>query len=121
MICTTGLSYTYPQGPTLAFPDVSVPQGSVLLLSGPSGCGKSTWLALVAALVRPTGGTLYPVARVGWVDHSVDLQRSGHVQGAALGVFLRQQLLKQSRARRALRLGGQLRALAQAHRALKPV
>ncbi len=58
MICTVGLRYTYPQGPTLAFPDVNLPQGAVLLLSGPSGCGKSTWLALVAALVRPTAGLL---------------------------------------------------------------
>jgi len=30
----------------------------VLLVSGPSGCGKSTWLALVAALMAPTAGTL---------------------------------------------------------------
>jgi putative ABC transport system ATP-binding protein len=58
MIRTTGLAYTYPQGPGLAFPDVDVPQGAMLLLSGPSGCGKSTWLALVAALVRPDAGTL---------------------------------------------------------------
>ena len=42
----------------LAFPDVDVPQGSVLLLSGPSGCGKSTWLALVAALVAPSAGQI---------------------------------------------------------------
>ena len=58
MICSQGLSYRYPQGPTLNFPDVDVAQGAVLLLSGPSGCGKSTWLALVAALVVPTAGTL---------------------------------------------------------------
>lgn len=58
MIRTQGLSYSYPHGPTLIFPDVDVPQGAVLLLSGPSGCGKSTWLALVAALVAPTAGTL---------------------------------------------------------------
>jgi putative ABC transport system ATP-binding protein len=58
MICTQDLSYSYPQGPTLVFPDVDVPQGTVLLLSGPSGCGKSTWLALVAALVVPTKGRL---------------------------------------------------------------
>lgn len=58
MICTQSLGYSYPQGPTLVFPDVDVPQGAVLLLSGPSGCGKSTWLALVAALVAPTKGTL---------------------------------------------------------------
>lgn len=58
MIRTQSLSYSYPQGPTLTFADVDVPQGAVLLLSGPSGCGKSTWLALVAALVTPTAGAL---------------------------------------------------------------
>jgi putative ABC transport system ATP-binding protein len=58
MIQTRQLSYSYPYGPTLNFPDIDVAQGSVLLLSGPSGCGKSTWLALVAALVAPTSGEL---------------------------------------------------------------
>ena len=58
MICTRSLRYAYPGGTTLVFPDVDVAQGAVLLLSGPSGCGKSTWLALVAALVRPTAGSL---------------------------------------------------------------
>jgi len=58
MIRTQGLCYQYPNGPLLAFPDVDVPQGAVLLLSGPSGCGKSTWLALAAALVAPTAGAL---------------------------------------------------------------
>ncbi|TXT36319.1 MAG: ABC transporter-like protein [Comamonadaceae bacterium] len=58
MIDTQGLAYRYPGGIQLNFPDVAVPQGTVLLLSGPSGCGKSTWLALVAALVRPTAGQL---------------------------------------------------------------
>ncbi len=58
MIQTRQLSYQYPQGPLLRFPDVDVAQGAVLLLSGPSGCGKSTWLALVAALVAPTSGQL---------------------------------------------------------------
>jgi len=58
MIRTQGLCYQYPNGPLLAFPDVEVRQGAVLLLSGPSGCGKSTWLALVAALVAPTAGAL---------------------------------------------------------------
>jgi len=64
MIRTHQLAYSYPdasQGPhsrPITFPDVDVPQGTVLLLSGPSGCGKSTWLALVAALVAPSAGTL---------------------------------------------------------------
>ena len=58
MINSTGLTYRYPGGTELQFPDVQVPQGAVLLLSGPSGSGKSTWLAMVAALVAPTGGEL---------------------------------------------------------------
>ncbi|MBP9684092.1 MAG: ATP-binding cassette domain-containing protein [Rhodoferax sp.] len=59
MIRTRQLTYQYPGGTTLAFPDADVPQGAVLLLSGPSGCGKSTWLALLAALVAPTSGELW--------------------------------------------------------------
>ena len=59
MIQTRGLCYRYPGGGELRFPDVEVPHGAVLLLSGPSGSGKSTWLALVAALVAPSAGTLY--------------------------------------------------------------
>ncbi len=58
MIQTKALRFSYPNGPPLAFPDVDVPQGSLLLLSGPSGCGKSTWLALVAALMAPSSGAL---------------------------------------------------------------
>ena len=56
MIHTHALTFQYPNGSKLTFPDVSLPQGAVLLLSGPSGCGKSTWLALVAALMLPTSG-----------------------------------------------------------------
>jgi len=58
MIQTRNLRYAYLGGAELAFPDVDVAQGSVLLLSGPSGCGKSTWLALVAGLVAPLYGEL---------------------------------------------------------------
>jgi putative ABC transport system ATP-binding protein len=59
MIQTHQLTLQYPQGPTLAFPDVDVAQGAVVLLSGPSGCGKSSWLSLVAGLVAPTSGSLH--------------------------------------------------------------
>ena len=58
MIRFSNLSYHYPNGPTLVFPDVDVAQGAVVLLRGPSGCGKSTWLALVAGLMLPTSGSL---------------------------------------------------------------
>jgi len=58
MIKTSALQFAYPGAAPLHFPDVDVPQGVTLLLRGPSGSGKSTWLALVAALVPPTAGSL---------------------------------------------------------------
>ncbi|MDP1655101.1 MAG: ATP-binding cassette domain-containing protein [Hylemonella sp.] len=58
MITTRGMRYRYPNGAVLAFPDVEVPQGGVLLLRGRSGVGKSTWLALAAGLRAPSAGEL---------------------------------------------------------------
>jgi putative ABC transport system ATP-binding protein len=64
MIRTHGLAFAYAGGPTLAFPDLEVPQGGVLLLKGPSGSGKSTWLALAAGLVQAKSGALEVAGRV---------------------------------------------------------
>jgi len=58
VIRTRQLAYRYPTGPTLAFPDLDLPQGGVLLLAGPSGAGKSTWLALAAGLLGATAGQI---------------------------------------------------------------
>lgn len=58
MIETQQLQFAYGAGQPLAFPDVTVPQGDLILLSGLSGSGKSTWLALLAALVKPKQGAL---------------------------------------------------------------
>lgn len=58
MIAARQLTYRYPAGPPLPFPDIDVPQGGTLLLQGRSGAGKSTWLALVAGLLTPSGGEL---------------------------------------------------------------
>ena len=58
MIHTSNLSYRYPDGPLLNFPDLKVTQGAVVVLRGPSGCGKSTWLALIAGLMLPSSGDL---------------------------------------------------------------
>ena len=59
MIRTRNLQFAWPAGPELAFADVDVPQGGVLLVQGPSGSGKSTWLALAAGLLRQTAGELH--------------------------------------------------------------
>jgi putative ABC transport system ATP-binding protein len=81
MIASHALQYRHAAGPLLAFPDVAVPQGGVLLLRGRSGAGKSTWLALAAGLLGPTAGditvagqslaALKPVARDAWRARSI--------------------------------------------------
>ncbi len=58
MIETRGLSYQYPAGPRLRFPDLALPQGQALLLRGRSGRGKSSWLALAAGLMLPAEGEI---------------------------------------------------------------
>jgi putative ABC transport system ATP-binding protein len=58
MIHTQQLTYRYPQGAGLAFDDVSVPQGGVLVLRGNSGSGKSTLLALAAGLLTAANGQI---------------------------------------------------------------
>ena len=88
MISTRSLSYRYPQGPTLTFPDVDIAQGTVLLLSGPSGCGKSTWLALAAALACPTAGQL---TVAGQLLNTLEKRASDAWRARAIG-FLPQKL-----------------------------
>ena len=58
MITSRQLTYRYANGPTLAFADLHVSQGGVLVLGGASGSGKSTWLALAAGLLQASSGDL---------------------------------------------------------------
>jgi putative ABC transport system ATP-binding protein len=58
MIHTQQLTYRYPQGAVLAFDNISVPQGGVLVLRGNSGSGKSTLLALAAGLLTAATGQM---------------------------------------------------------------
>ncbi len=58
MILTCQLTYAYPKGAELAFQDVQLAQGDLLVLRGNSGSGKSTWLALLAGLLTPQKGEL---------------------------------------------------------------
>jgi len=56
MLATSSLNYTYPQGPSFAFPDLNVGREEVLLMLGRSGSGKTTLLHLLAGLMSPTEG-----------------------------------------------------------------
>jgi len=54
------LTFVTADGPVQALTDVSltIAKGDFVSFIGPSGCGKTTFLRCVAALERPTGGTL---------------------------------------------------------------
>ena len=58
MISTRQLAYRYANGPALAFADLDVAQGGLLVMGGASGSGKSTWLALAAGLLQASSGDI---------------------------------------------------------------
>jgi putative ABC transport system ATP-binding protein len=78
-----GLTYRYPRGPVLVFPDFDAPAGATIVLSGRSGSGKSTLIALCAGLLSPQAGRL----RVAGADLTAmtPAQRDAW-RGASLGV-----------------------------------
>ncbi len=58
MLRTTNLTYRYPNGPELHFPDLECADGSHWLMIGASGSGKTTYLQLLGGLRRPHGGQI---------------------------------------------------------------
>ncbi len=69
------LTHCFPGGVTLAFPDLVLERGEVVLLRGPSGAGKSTLLNLLAGVLAPrtvpgefSAATCRARLRVGEID-----------------------------------------------------
>lgn len=56
MLEATDLSYVYPGGESLHFPDLHCARGETRLLLGKSGSGKTTLLQLLAGLRKPASG-----------------------------------------------------------------
>ena len=59
MLLTESLTYRYPKGPELTFPDLSAKSDHPLLILGQSGVGKTTLLHLLAGLIRPVKGSIH--------------------------------------------------------------
>lgn len=58
MLHTSGLKFSYQNGPSFSFPDFSCAKGEHMLLLGESGKGKTTLLHLLAGLLTPTAGSV---------------------------------------------------------------
>jgi len=56
MLSSKNLSFTYPGGEALKFPDLDCSAGETRLLLGKSGSGKTTMLQLLAGLRQPASG-----------------------------------------------------------------
>jgi heme exporter protein A len=82
-----GLRRDYGERPALAGVDVELARGETLLVLGPNGAGKTTLLRILAALLRPSGGTVRALGcslpgeawklrgRVGFLGHEPLLYR----------------------------------------------
>lgn len=58
MLKAENLSFQYPGGVAMTFPDLECPAGQPHLLLGDSGSGKTTMLQLLAGLRRPATGSV---------------------------------------------------------------
>lgn len=56
MLKVSDLTYSYPGGSALHFPDLQIEKGAKWLILGQSGSGKTTLLNLLAGLIKPAQG-----------------------------------------------------------------
>ncbi len=76
MLSSNNLSFTYPSGEALKFPDLDCAAGETRLLLGKSGSGKTTMLQLLAGLRQPASGEVI-----------IKGQRLSQLSGTALDHF----------------------------------
>ena len=90
MIEVHGVEKVYDDGMIRALDgvDLTVAEGEFVAITGPSGCGKSTLLHLLAALDRPTSGTI----RVGGYDMN-HLRHSNRFRRQEIGLVFQLHLL----------------------------
>lgn len=97
-IALNGLTVTYPgrETPALDAIDLTLPVGSLTVLTGPSGAGKSTLADVLGGLLAPDNGTLSldgralaPGERIGWRSRVAYVQQEPVLFHASLRENLR--------------------------------
>lgn len=91
MVSVSSLSYQYPSGEALFFPDFEIGKGRSCLLLGNSGSGKTTLLHLMGGLLRIQKGRV----RIDGLDLSkISDSRIDKIRGRHIGfIFQRNHLL----------------------------
>ncbi|MCB0736425.1 MAG: ATP-binding cassette domain-containing protein [Bacteroidetes bacterium] len=59
MLKAKNLSYQYPKGQVISYPNFEMTKGQNTLILGTSGSGKTTLLHMVAGFLKPNGGELF--------------------------------------------------------------
>lgn len=93
MLQTKALTYSYKNGNSFRFPDLSCGPGEALLITGNSGMGKTTLLHLLAGILRPVSGEIdideYSIA-------SLSEKKLDRFRGQKIGLVLQQNHFVQS-------------------------
>jgi putative ABC transport system ATP-binding protein len=58
MLQTINVKYSYPDGKSFHFPDVTLTKGEQVIITGKSGSGKTTLLHLLSGILRATEGSV---------------------------------------------------------------
>lgn len=87
MISTTALRFSYGEGASFQFPDITTSRGETLLITGGSGKGKTTLLHLLGGLIRPQSGN----ATIEDTDITIlSNKQLDHFRGKNIGLVLQQ-------------------------------
>ena len=87
MLKSESLSFSYPGGSPIYFPDLHCRSGEALLVLGNSGVGKTTLLHLLAGILRPATGKITIGNTVTTDLNSVQLD---HFRGSQIGLIFQQ-------------------------------
>lgn len=119
MITVENLSYHYPNGKNIRFPDFAVPTGKSFLLLGKSGSGKTTLLHLLGGLLFAPQGKIEIHGKniVGLGESEMDRYRGQHFGF----VFQRHHLIRSLTVRENLLLAPYLSGLQQSEQRVDEV